>query len=158
MQKIVINSGIGGFGLSKEATKLLVELGSGYIKSESYEEYYQREKEEYRDIFKNKKITPDEMIQFHLDNLGAIVIDGMLYTSEYYWLSKDFNKKSGPQNRWQCRADPILVQVVEELGEKASGESANLIIVEIPDEVKWLIMSDETGWEWVAEEHRTWNE
>ena len=54
------------------------------------------------------------------------------------------------------RADPILVQVVEELGEEADGTYASLKVVEIPDDVEWQI-DEYDGSEWVAEKHRTWH-
>jgi hypothetical protein len=54
------------------------------------------------------------------------------------------------------RNDPTLVQVVEELSEKASGPHAELKVVEIPDDVKWKI-EEYDGVEWVAEQHRTWH-
>lgn len=54
------------------------------------------------------------------------------------------------------RNDPVLIQVVEELGRAANGELAALKVVEIPDDVKWQI-EEYDGNEWVAEEHRTWS-
>lgn len=54
------------------------------------------------------------------------------------------------------RADPDLVAVVEELGEASWGRDAELKVVEIPDGVEWVVMSDEYGVEWIAEKHRTW--
>ena len=54
------------------------------------------------------------------------------------------------------RTDPILVQVVEELGEEADGTYASLKVVEIPDDVEWQI-DEYDGSEWVAEKHRTWH-
>jgi len=53
------------------------------------------------------------------------------------------------------RANPILVTCVEILGEQASGDLAELKVVEIPDGVEWIIEED-LGIEWVAEKHRTW--
>jgi len=53
------------------------------------------------------------------------------------------------------RDDPVLVQVVEELGHDADGFAANLKIVEIPDDVEWHI-AEYDGSEHVAENHRTW--
>jgi hypothetical protein len=53
------------------------------------------------------------------------------------------------------RNDPILVEVVEELGEKADGSFSKLEIVEIPDDVVWQI-EEYDGREWIAEQHRTW--
>ncbi len=54
------------------------------------------------------------------------------------------------------RADPILVRVVEQMGNNASGSFSLLKVVEIPDDVKWTI-EDYDGVEWVAEVHRTWD-
>jgi hypothetical protein len=54
------------------------------------------------------------------------------------------------------RADPALVQVVEEFGERADGRYSELKVVEVPEEVNWYI-EEYDGLEWVAERHRTWN-
>jgi hypothetical protein len=53
------------------------------------------------------------------------------------------------------RNDPILVEVVEKLGDAAYGFAANLKIVEIPEDVDWCIEEND-GLEWVSEKHRTW--
>lgn len=58
--------------------------------------------------------------------------------------------------RPEDRTDPLLIQVVEELGAEANGRCASLKIVEIPDDVKWQI-EEYDGIEWIAEEHRTWS-
>jgi hypothetical protein len=54
------------------------------------------------------------------------------------------------------RNNPILVEIVEQMGEAANGEFAELKVVEIPDDVEWMIQEYD-GDEWVAEKHRTWN-
>jgi hypothetical protein len=54
------------------------------------------------------------------------------------------------------RDDPILVEVVEQLGEDAANRFAELKVVEIPDDVQWQI-EEYDGNEWIAEKHRTWN-
>jgi hypothetical protein len=54
------------------------------------------------------------------------------------------------------RDDPILIETVEDLGLKASGDTfSSLKIVEIPYEVDW-VLQDHDGLEWIAEKHRTW--
>jgi hypothetical protein len=53
------------------------------------------------------------------------------------------------------RSDPLLVQVVQEMGEMANGRCARLKIVEIPDGVDYVIQEYD-GSEWIAEKHRTW--
>ena len=37
------------------------------------------------------------------------------------------------------REDPILIEVVEELGEEASGKFGELVVVEIPDDLEYTI-------------------
>jgi hypothetical protein len=56
----------------------------------------------------------------------------------------------------QYRGHAALVAVVESLGDKANASSSFLQIVEIPDDVEWII-SSHIGFEWVAEKHRTWS-
>ena len=54
------------------------------------------------------------------------------------------------------RDDEALVECVKTLGDKASGDSAKLRIVAIPDDVEWVIEEYE-GMEHVAEVPRTWH-
>ncbi|WP_413936806.1 hypothetical protein [Nitrospira sp. BLG_1] len=53
------------------------------------------------------------------------------------------------------RDDERLVQVVEELRAAANGHAADLKVVEIPDDVQWVINKTD-GVEHVSEVHRTW--
>jgi hypothetical protein len=53
------------------------------------------------------------------------------------------------------RDDPLLVQVVEKLGESANGGYAELKIILVPDDVVWKI-EDYDGMEKVSEIHREW--
>ena len=53
------------------------------------------------------------------------------------------------------RDDPVLVQIVQEMGAASWGDHAKLKIVRIPADVEWQI-DDYDGSEWVAECHRTW--
>lgn len=39
----------------------------------------------------------------------------------------------------EFRSDPILIEVIEELGEEANGVGASIIIKEIPDDAEWEI-------------------
>jgi hypothetical protein len=57
---------------------------------------------------------------------------------------------------WEInRDDPVLVQIIEQLGNRAEGGYSELKIVEIPDNVEWHI-HEYDGLEHVAENHRTW--
>ncbi len=49
------------------------------------------------------------------------------------------------------RTDPVLIELIEK-GEW--GEDYR--VVDIPDGVDWYLASDEMGYEWIAERHRTW--
>lgn len=53
------------------------------------------------------------------------------------------------------RDDSCLVEVVEKLGKRASGFCSRLIVVEIPNDVKWEITQYD-GLEKVEEVHRSW--
>jgi hypothetical protein len=77
-----------------------------------------------------------------------------------YELSKEAYKKLGL--KWDGygdafiddRANPKLVDVVEKLGDSASGDFSRLKIVEIPYDVEWEI-EEYDGKEWVSEKHRS---
>jgi len=80
-----------------------------------------------------------------------------------FGLSKEalalFNERTGTVITYDIeikRNDPILVEIVEQLGESANGRFAELKVVEIPDDVVWGI-EEYDGNEWIAEKHRTWN-
>ncbi|MHA2164210.1 MAG: hypothetical protein ACXABF_17500 [Candidatus Thorarchaeota archaeon] len=53
------------------------------------------------------------------------------------------------------REHPLLVQIVEELGDEANAEYAELGIVEIPDGIEYTI-KDYDGVETIHEVHRSW--
>lgn len=67
------------------------------------------------------------------------------------WNSDDENL----HDRMIERDCPILVEIVEEMGERANGDFADLKIVEIPADVFWEL-GEYDGQEWIAEQHRTW--
>ena len=59
-------------------------------------------------------------------------------------------------NYWElARDDAVLVQIIEQLGDRANSRYSELKIIEIPDGVKWHV-SEYDGLEHVAENHRTW--
>ena len=53
------------------------------------------------------------------------------------------------------RSDPILIETIAALGDKANHWCSNLKIVTIPDDVDWEI-HEYDGREHIAEKHRTW--
>jgi hypothetical protein len=118
MQKIVINSEHGGFGLSDDAMELyLTRKGLPFVK------------EEWK--------------------FGS--------SNRFIFMKSDDKKECYFESEIE-RNDPVLVQIVEELGEEANGNYSSLKVVEIPDDVggNWYIEEND-GLEHVAERHRTWS-
>ena len=72
-----------------------------------------------------------------------------------FGLSKEALKKLNMDEYKIKRNDPLLIKIIEELGEKANGNYANLKIIEIPDDVEYEI-EEYDGWEWISEKHRIW--
>lgn len=60
------------------------------------------------------------------------------------------------KNNNEMRTNLLVIQIVEELKDKANGKSAELKIVDIPDDIEWTI-EEYDGIEWIAEKHRTWS-
>lgn len=142
--KIVINECYGGFGLSKEACQRYFDLKGQQVWIEVDKKF------SALDMFTVWLVSPEKRLE---------IKEG----EAYYKMSRDertdYNWKYSQQIWYQgdnlTRNDPILVQVVEEMGDKAWGRYAKLAIVEIPDDVQWIIEEND-GMEWVAEKHRTW--
>jgi hypothetical protein len=53
------------------------------------------------------------------------------------------------------REDPILIEIVEELGAAASSQYSDLKVVNVPEDANWGV-EEYDGKEWIAETHRTW--
>lgn len=134
--KIVINRCWGGFGLSAKATKRLAEL-------EGRECYF------FVQDYPSRKLTP-----ISLEDADA---------EKKYWTTYDIPRPTVKSlyehfisyGRIE-RNDPKLIQVVEELGEAASGSLSKLRIVEIPNGVDWEI-DNYDGMESVKEVHQSWS-
>ena len=95
----------------------------------------------------------------HPSNDGFMVLDHQMTPPE------DFDDDGWrPPYRYQIwsepcdgfHTNPIVIQVIEEFGEEASGHNSKLKVVEIPDDVEWYI-SDHEGCESVHEKHRVWS-
>jgi hypothetical protein len=111
MTKIVYNACYGGFSLSHEAIMRYAEIKGIklYTKKEyGYSHYYLCPPEEYDRINEEESANPVAPGRFERSN-------------SLYFSDRDFE-----------RNDPILVQVVEELGDKVNGRCAKLRIAEVP--------------------------
>lgn len=158
--KVVINTCFGGFSLSRAAVKRLAELQgrpcyffenarlngaiqlSRYVPSEN-------PPEDHRDML---------FFAFDIPNPNEVLRDD----TTWHNMSDAEKRESGSiygrhslSNRPENRADPLLVQVIEELGKEANGACAELKVVEIPDGVDYEI-DEYDGLEHIAEKHRTW--
>ena len=128
MTKIVINACYGGFGLSEEGMRV-------YAEKKGIPIYTWKDPKYQSAIFK---------IYFKADPSGMIEISNEFY--QKYHLSDNDIK----------RDDPNLVAVVEELGDKANGMCAKLVVQELPKGTKYRITEydgfegietdDDIGW------------
>jgi hypothetical protein len=128
--KIAVNKCYGGFGLSKEAIMKYAEYNNIelYSEDDGIITYYRRVPiEEY----KKARDGDNKIKNWKISN------------------NLTFSERNIERN------DPILIKVIEELGEAANGRFANIEITEIPDNVSWEIQEYD-GQERIAEAHRTW--
>lgn len=160
--KIVINRCFGGFGLSPLAIKRLAELNgrecyfftnrdpeSGEI---NLRQHFPTSIDEIGTslFFSAFDIpNPDEAIP----DLGGSAWARM--TSEEKAAHNALYSKHSLNSRPEDRADPKLIQVIEELGKAANGRCSDIAIVEIPDGVSWEI-DEYDGNETIDEVHRSW--
>jgi len=129
--KVAINRCWGGFGLSKKAVLRYAEI-------------------------KGIKLYPDDSSKFY--------VLYYLVPKEVYEKANAKDKKKGnyQESNKMCfsvldieRDDPVLIQVIEELGKEADGPHAKIEVVDIPDGIKYEI-DEYDGRESIHEEHRSW--
>jgi hypothetical protein len=145
MMKVVINQCFGGFGLSDQAVDALIGKCE-HIQLIDPVEYYGGPGSRYYEVNK-ERLTPDSWRESYERDLNG---DGLRLTRFH-----DGKVISDRHDDDISRACPALVKVVEDLGDVANGQFAQLSIVEIPDGIEYEI-SDYDGSEHVAERHRTW--
>ena len=71
-----------------------------------------------------------------------------------YGLKPEILKQLGLNNYYKTRTNEDLIRMIEE-GRDISGRFAELKVVEIPDDVEYII-EEYDGIEWIAEKHRIW--
>lgn len=133
MKKIVINRCYGGFGLSYKGTMRYAEI-KGII-------LYPWLNDITKSVYGERAVIGNDKMMHHYST--SPVIDGKYEEGSYF------------SSSFLPRDDPALVQLVEEMGETANGRNAELEVVEIPDDVDFVI-EEYDGTEWIAEKHRTW--
>lgn len=114
--KIVLNKCFGGFGVSEEAYML-------YAKKKGLTLYSYRQDFKHKGFIYNKSNESNGMFNsYFTKDMG----DNVEINEEDY-------KKYNLYLDYEYRKDPVLIEVVEELGKKANGMCADLEVVEIPD-------------------------
>ena len=100
----------------------------------------------------------EEAVLLYGDKKGLNIIakqDQAIKTITHYFLNEVKNENLFAE--WEIeRNDPVLVEVVEQLGDLADTRHTRLKVVEVPDDVKWYI-HDYDGIESVYEKHRIWD-
>lgn len=143
--KAVFNACFGGFSLSDKAVRRYAEIKGLTLYPEEG-----RFSHLYGPTYYT--VPPEQRVpNISGEAWGELSLDERKAHNEAY-------SKQTLNNRDIPRDDPTPIQVVEEMGAKASGAYASLKIAELPDDMvgKWHI-DEYDGSEHVAENHRTWN-
>lgn len=144
--KVVINACYGGFGLSPEATLELWKRG-GPVDATPVAEYYGKDRlEADEDILGFRRAIKD---------WRAYLASGDDERTPMFLTIFSPDESLVLCARDAAREDPLLIALVEEMGDRANGRCASLKVVEIPDGVDYEI-SEYDGNEHIAEKHRTW--
>lgn len=117
MKKVILNKCYGGFDVSDEGYRL-------YAKKKGLELFAYESDYSKRPITYTKVDLPTRniFVFYSTKDLGDVSTGDDVFKNRL-----DLNE--------ELREDETLLEVVEELGEKASGTFGKLVIVEIPDDV-----------------------
>lgn len=123
MKKVILNKCYGGFSVSKEAYELYAKKKGLTLHQYEFEFISSEKKIAY------KKTTKESLFyQYFTKDFG-----------DYAYISNDDYEKYNLYLTEDHREDPVLIEVVEELGDKANSAYSNLKIVEIPDDLDYVI-------------------
>lgn len=157
--KVVVNVCFGGFSLSARAASRLAEL-------QGRKAYFFKPNQESGFLDQYTSIAESDATglfwtAFDVPNPAEVI------GSSQDWQSWTMEKRQAwgalyashriPLSGGEIeRDDPLLVQVVEELGDAAGGDFSKLRVAEIPADVEYTI-EEYDGNEHIAEAHRTWS-
>lgn len=138
--KVILNKCYGGFDVSYEGYQL-------YVKKKGLQLYtYEANVSDFDVLERVEQSRRSLSTRYFTKDFGQTVRRDSLTIDDWEYslrLGEDY------------RTDPVLIEVVEELGEKASGAFGQLEIVEIPDDMSYEI-TDYDGIEILHESHRQW--
>ena len=120
--KVILNKCYGGFGVSQEAYEL-------YAKKKGIE------------IFSYKLECRNDKPIYRKTDMGSSIFT-ITFTKDFgdcVELSDDNSEKYILELCSNHREDPVLIEVVEELGKKANGPFGELVVVDIPDGMEYEI-------------------
>lgn len=130
--KLVINKCYGGFGLSDAAYERLIALGIPTCPWDNNDHGLAIADTQHPESIREGALNATRF---------SALIGGRYYAR---WVDNH-----------EHRSHPLVVQVVEELGDAASGRLAKLRVIEIPDDADWEI-DEYDGLETVRERSRSW--
>lgn len=136
--KVILNKCYGGFGVSQEAYELYAEKKG--IEIFSYKLECRNDKPIYRKTDTGSSIFT---ITFTKD------------FGDYVELSDDNSEKYILDLCGNHREDPVLIEVVEELGDRVNSPFSKLVVVDIPDGMEYEI-DDYDGVETLHEKVKKW--
>ena len=144
--RIIINTCYGGYSLSKKAVKRMADIQGTHCFF--FKSSIGNGNKGYEPLSVDDEAKTMFWTAFTIPNPNDFLVDGELPNKKYC----EIEIESRPENR----SDPVLLQVVEELGKEADGQCAELKIVEIPDGVQYHI-DEYDGIESIHEDHRSWD-
>lgn len=141
-KKVILNKCYGGFDVSDKAYQL-------YAKKKGLQLYrYEMILSNNNSNRKYEKVEKREnyslLVNYFTKDLGDIVE-----------ISNEDYKKYNICLTNRHREDSVLIEVIEELGEEASGSFGKLVIVEIPDDLEYVI-DEHDGLETLHEKVQEW--
>lgn len=137
--KIVINACFGGFGMSDEAIQLYKKYintkDPGLVFTDRFFDHKRSNNTTHwsQNLLKEEAVHPAQV--------------QVVQPTQHEDDAKDDIGVKIP------RYDPCLIRVVGELGEKANVSHSCLTIVEIDDNIDWIIQEYD-GYEWISQNHK----
>ncbi len=144
MKKVILNKCFGGFDVSPKAYQL-------YAIYKGYSHLYK-----YQLVSSSLDDTTYKLVDLFDEHFLCF------YVTKYF--GEEFFKNDISKEDWEKhvlylnddnREDDILIKVVEELGDEASGSFGQLVVVQIPDDLDYVI-DDYDGIETLHARVETW--